>query len=125
MVVSEGDAASRTRDLHGRVRRLADALARRGVGRGTRVAVLHTNSHRYVEAYYATAMLGGVFVPLNYRAKRPELEYMLRPREARVLFVGERYLEHLDALAARRCRRSSSVIGFDGARGGDRPRTRH
>src|SRR5258705_12695633 len=75
-----------------RVRRLAAALAALGVGRGTRVAGLHTNSHRYVEVYYATAMLGGVFVPVNYRAKRPELEHMLGSSEAQVLFVGERYL---------------------------------
>ena len=62
--------------LFTRVRKLATALERLGVGRGTRVAALHTNSHRYVEAYYATAMLGGVFIPVNYRAKRPELEHM-------------------------------------------------
>ena len=46
-------------DLEARVRRLAGALAGLGVGRGTRVAALHTNSHRYVEAYYATAMVAG------------------------------------------------------------------
>ena len=69
-------------DTQARVRRLAAALARLGVGRGTRVAALDTNSHRYVEAYYATAMLGGVFIPLNYRAKRPELEHMLGKGDA-------------------------------------------
>ena len=77
---------------------------------------LHTNSHRYVEAYYATAMLGGVFVPVNYRAKRPELEHMLRSSEAQVLFVGERYLDEVDALrdALPALR---TLIGFDGPRG--------
>jgi len=83
-------------DLHARVRRLADALARLGVGRGTRVAALHTNCHRYVESYYATAMLGGVFIPLNYRAKRPELEHMLRTAMVPVLLVGQRYLEAVE-----------------------------
>ena len=85
-------------DLHGRVRRLAAALARLGVGRGTRVAALQTNSHRYVETYYATAMLGGVFIPLNYRAKEPELVHMLTTGEVRVLLVGERYLDAIEAL---------------------------
>jgi acyl-CoA synthetase (AMP-forming)/AMP-acid ligase II len=85
-------------ELHARVRRLAGALARRGVGPGTRVAALHTNSHRYVEAYYATAMLGGVFIPLNYRAKRAELTHMLKTGRARVLLVGARYLEEVDAI---------------------------
>lgn len=75
-----------------RVNRLADALAQRGVKRGTRVAVLHTNCHNYLEAYFATALLGGVFVPLNFRAKREELVYMLNDSESSVLFVGDRYV---------------------------------
>ena len=99
-------------EVQTRVRRLAGALARLGVGRGTRVAALHTNSHRYVEAYYATAMLGGLFVPVNYRAKRPELEYMLGAAAARVLLVGQRYLEHVDAMRGA-LRDLKTVIGFD------------
>jgi acyl-CoA synthetase (AMP-forming)/AMP-acid ligase II len=98
--------------LLGRVRRCAGALAGLGVGRGTPVAALHTNSHRYVEAYFATAMRGGVFVPLNYRAKLPELEYMLATAGARVLLVGERYAEHAAALRAR-VPGLERVIGFD------------
>jgi acyl-CoA synthetase (AMP-forming)/AMP-acid ligase II len=103
-------------EAFGRVRRLAGALRGLGVARGTRVAALHVNSHRYVEAYYATAMLGGVFVPLNYRAKRPELEHMLRAGRAEVVFVGERYLELVDALrdALPDLR---TLVGFDGPRG--------
>src|SRR5262245_7982827 len=85
-------------DLEARVRRLAGLMAGLGVGRGSRVAALHTNSHRYVEAYYATAMLGGVFIPVNYRAKEHELDHMLRAGEASVLLVGERYLAAVQAL---------------------------
>src|SRR5262247_1130461 len=114
-IVFEGERFTYER-THERVRRLAGALARLGVGRGTRVASLHTNSHQYVEAYYATAMLGGVFIPLNYRAKRPELEYMLTAAEARVLFVGERYLDHVEALRGG-LPHLETVIGFDGVRG--------
>src|SRR5262245_13147291 len=114
-IVFEGERFTYER-THERVRRLAGALARLGVGRGTRVASLHTNSHQYVEAYYATAMLGGVFIPLNYRAKRPELEYMLTAAEARILFVGERYLDHVDALRGG-LPHLETVIGFDGVRG--------
>ena len=101
--------------LHARVRRLAGALAQRGVGRGTRVAALHTNSHRYIEAYYATAMLGGVFIPVNYRAKRHEIEYMLATAETKVLFIGERYVEHVDAVRERLVH-LTQMIGFDFAR---------
>src|SRR5262249_15068797 len=82
-------------ELESRVRRCAGALAGLGVGRGTPVAALDTNSHRYVEAYYASALLGAVFIPVNYRAKQPELAHMLRASEASVLLAGERYLPGL------------------------------
>jgi acyl-CoA synthetase (AMP-forming)/AMP-acid ligase II len=95
-----------------RVRRLAGALEELGVGHGTRVAALHTNSHRYVEAYYATAMLGGIFVPVNYRAKRPELEHMLASSRAEVLFVGARYLEQVAALRGA-LPQLRTLVGFD------------
>jgi len=84
--------------LWGNVQRLANALTGLGVGRGDRVAVLQTNSHRYVEAYYATAAVGAVFVPLNYRAKQPELEHMVTAARARVLLVGDRYVEAVNDL---------------------------
>jgi long-chain acyl-CoA synthetase len=79
--------------LWGNIQRLANALRAIGVQRGDCVAVLQTNSHRYVEAYYATAAAGAVFLPLNYRAKLPELEYMVTTANVKVLIVGDRYLD--------------------------------
>jgi acyl-CoA synthetase (AMP-forming)/AMP-acid ligase II len=103
-------------ETHARVRRCAAALARLGVRRGTRVAALHTNSHRYVETYYATAMLGGVFIPVNYRAKAHELEHMLKTGEVRVLLAGERYLPAVEEVRPA-LDRLEVVIGFDGPAG--------
>jgi long-chain acyl-CoA synthetase len=74
-----------------RVRRLAAAFTALGISQGDRVAVLDTNSSRYVEAYFATSQLGGVFVPLNYRATAEELASMVTTAGARVLMVGGRY----------------------------------
>ena len=79
--------------LQERVNRLANALQSLGVGKGDKVAVLGLNSIPYVETYYACAKLGTVFVPLNYRAKKDELSYMVNNAEAKVMFVGERYLD--------------------------------
>ena len=61
-----------------RVNRLAASLRADGFAPGEHAAVLDTNSHRYLEAYLAIAALGGTFVPLNYRARREELAYMLQ-----------------------------------------------
>ncbi|KKK79761.1 hypothetical protein LCGC14_2830260, partial [marine sediment metagenome] len=88
------DGESRTfAQLQERVNRLANALQSLGVGKGDKVAVLALNSIPYVETYYACAKLGAVFVPLNYRAKKEELSYMVNNSETKAMFVGERYLE--------------------------------
>jgi long-chain acyl-CoA synthetase len=85
-------------DLLGRIRRLAGSLRALGVERGDAVAALDTNSADYVTTYYAAATLGAVFVPLNYRAKPPELEYMISAAKIGALFVGGRYADLLERL---------------------------
>ncbi len=87
--------------LQERVGRLAAALARLGVGPGDRVAMLQVNSGATVETYYATARLGAIFVPLNFRAKQDELTYMLNTAEPHVLLVGGRYTELVKGIASR------------------------
>lgn len=87
-------------ELWEKVQTLATALRHLGIGRGDRVGVLQTNSDAYVVAYYATAAAGGVFVPLNYRAKPPELDHMIRTAEIKVLFVGDRYVPVVQQLRA-------------------------
>ncbi len=81
-----------------RVKRMASSLRDQGIQAGHRVAILQTNCNQYIETYYATAMLGATFVPLNYRAKPPELEYMITAAESKVLFVGDRYIDLINSL---------------------------
>jgi acyl-CoA synthetase (AMP-forming)/AMP-acid ligase II len=80
-------------EMQERVNRLANAMQAMGVQQGHKIAVMALNSMEYVEIYYATAKLGAVFVPLNYRAKREELTYMCNNSAASILFVSERYFE--------------------------------
>jgi acyl-CoA synthetase (AMP-forming)/AMP-acid ligase II len=65
------------------------------------LAVLDTNSHLYVAAYYGAAKAGLTFLPLNYRAKEAELEYMINTANAKVLLVGDRYSELVQQLAGK------------------------
>jgi len=85
-------------DALDRVRRLASSLRDLGVQPGDRVAALQTNCNQFVETYYATATLGATFVPLNYRAKLPELEYMVTAASVKVLSIGDRYIEAVKQL---------------------------
>ena len=52
----------------------------------------------YVAAYYAAAKAGLTFLPINYRAKALELQYMLNTAKAKVLLVGDRYLDQVTHL---------------------------
>ncbi|MCY4639954.1 MAG: AMP-binding protein [Chloroflexi bacterium] len=83
-----------------RAQRLAHALAELGVGKGHNVGVMSVNSAAFPEIYYATAMVGATFVPLNFRARSDELEYMLLAANVNVLFVAERYVPLLDPVRA-------------------------
>ncbi len=76
-----------------RVNRLANALRRLGIQKGDRIGFLEVNCNQYMEAYFAAAKLGAIFVPLNFRAKSSELSYMISNAEAKLIFVGNRYLE--------------------------------
>ncbi|MEO9254395.1 MAG: long-chain-fatty-acid--CoA ligase [Tepidiformaceae bacterium] len=75
------------------VTKLANALQGLGVARGQKVAVMSVNSAEYVISYYACAMLGVTFVPLNYRSKDEELTHMLNVSQCQALFVSDRYLD--------------------------------
>jgi acyl-CoA synthetase (AMP-forming)/AMP-acid ligase II len=96
-----GDRRQTYQETLTRVQRLANALGALGISKGDRVAVLDTNSPQYIEAYFATSMLGAVFVPLNYRARAEELEYMITTAGTHVLIVGERYVPLVSGLRDR------------------------
>ncbi len=83
--------------LSERVNRLANGLAKLGVKKGDRVALMQVNCNQCVETYFAVAKLGGIYVPLNYRAKGNELPYMLNTAEANTLFFGERYVDMMNS----------------------------
>ena len=88
-------------NLNGRVNRLANALKHLGVQKGDRVAFLQVNCHQCVETYFAVAKLGAIYLPLNFRAKEEEQEYMINFAEANTLFTGSRYLDMIDSVRPR------------------------
>ena len=97
-LICEGTVKTYT-ELSAEVTRLANALQSLGLSRGDHVGVMSVNSAEYVIIYYACAKLGVTFVPLNYRAKREELTYMISTVEAKLIFVSDRYQPLVDAIA--------------------------
>lgn len=79
--------------INDRANRLANGLKDLGLKKGDVAGFLDVNCNHYVEAYFACAKLGVIFVPLNFRAKASELSYMIANAGASLLFVGEKYMD--------------------------------
>lgn len=99
--MNRGDAWLTFEQVGKRVDALAAGLAASGVQRGDRVALLDVNSPAFLEAYYATAQAGFIFVPLNSRLAAPELSYILNDCGAKALIVSQPFFPVLEALRGR------------------------
>src|SRR4051794_7348079 len=66
------------RQFYDRVRRFADALRRRGIGRGDTVSLLAPNVPALLEAHYAVPMAGAVLNALNYRLDARSIAFILK-----------------------------------------------
>jgi fatty-acyl-CoA synthase len=74
----EGDVHRYTyADCHDRAARLADALARRSVRAGDRVATLAWNGYRHMELYYAVAGMGAVIHTINPRLHPEQIAWIV------------------------------------------------
>ncbi|MBW2031397.1 MAG: AMP-binding protein, partial [Deltaproteobacteria bacterium] len=73
--------------------RLGNLLAGEGVGEGECVAILHQNSHEFLEAYFATAYLGAILNLLNTRLSPKELAFILKDSGAKWLIASKRFGE--------------------------------
>jgi acyl-CoA synthetase (AMP-forming)/AMP-acid ligase II len=77
---------------------LANAFVSAGLRPGDRIAVLAKNCVEYPLIYFAASRVGVVPVPLNYRSAPPEWRYIVQDAQARLLLVGQRFLEAVDAI---------------------------
>ncbi len=72
------------RELDDHVRRLASFLESHGVCRGERVSYFSTNQSLHLTLLLASAHLGAIFVPLNFRLSTGELSDISRRIEAKI-----------------------------------------
>jgi len=85
---------------HGRISRLAHALAAQGVTAGDRVAVLGLNSVPLIESMAATLRLGAICVPINFRLVAAEMAYALTDSGAVAILVDDTFAPVADAARA-------------------------
>ena len=74
-----------------RSRRLASALAARGVGAGDTVAVMLNNTPEMFECHFSGPMCGAVLNTLNTRLDAETIAFMLNHGEAKVLIADREY----------------------------------
>ncbi len=78
-------------ETYARCRRMASALAARGVGRGNTVAMVAPNTPAMVEAHFGVPMAGAALCAINVRLDADTVAFILTHGEARVLFADREF----------------------------------
>jgi fatty-acyl-CoA synthase len=110
--VIHGDRVFTYAELYARCRRLASALARRGIGHGDCVAVMAPNVPALLEAHYGVPMAGAVLNALNYRLDARSIAFILQHGEARLLITDREFSPAVEA-ALKLLGRPIPVIDID------------
>jgi fatty-acyl-CoA synthase len=95
-----------------RARRLASALARRGVQRGDVVAAMLPNVPAMLDAHYGVPMLGAVLNAINTRLDADTVAYILEHGEAKV-FITDRVFAGVVGPALAKLKKKPLVIDVD------------
>lgn len=78
---------------------VARALLASGAGPGDRICYLGKNTDLYFELLLGAAKAGVTMVPINWRLAPPEVAYIARNAEARLLFSTREFLDTARALS--------------------------
>jgi fatty-acyl-CoA synthase len=79
------------KETYARARRLASALARRGIGVGDTVAAMLSNTPQMYEAHFGVPMCGAVLNALNTRLDAQAIAFMLEHGEAKLLLTDKEF----------------------------------
>src|SRR3989442_11343781 len=88
------------REFYARTRRLASALAARGVGEGDTVSVVLPNVPAMLDVHHAVPMLGAVLNSINTRLDARTIAYILTHGEAKVLITDREFSATVGAALA-------------------------
>jgi len=100
IAVVHGALQRNYRDFYARSRRLASALARRGIGRGDTVSVMLPNTPAMLECHYGVPMTGAVLNTLNTRLDAKIIAFSLAHGEAKVLITDREFSATVKAALA-------------------------
>ncbi len=78
-------------DTFTRVRRLASALAKRGIAKGDTVALLAANTPELFEAHFGVPLAGAVLNAINTRLDAEAISFILEHGEAKILITDREF----------------------------------
>jgi len=116
--VVDGERRFTYEELNGRVNRLAKVLQGLGLKSGDRLSILSVNCAEYVETIMATAKLGVMLVPLNWRLTSTELAFIIKDSGAQTLLFHPDLVTAANSLKAKSGIQKALVFGaeeMDGA----------
>ncbi len=99
-------------ETYARCRRLASALAARGIGKNDTVAVMLSNTPEMLECHFGVPMAGAVLNTLNTRLDAEAIAFMLNHGEAKAL-ITDREFSPTVAKALAQAGRDMLVIDVD------------
>jgi len=101
-------------ETYARCRRLASALAKRGIGVGHTVAAMLPNTPPMYEMHFGVAMTGAVLNTLNTRLDPEAIAFMLEHGEARLLVADKEFAPTVEA-ALRLLKKPITVVDAEDA----------
>jgi fatty-acyl-CoA synthase len=107
----DGDRRLTYRELNQRVNRLARSLQTLGLTHGDRCAILAYNCAAFVEVIFATAKLGIILVPLNWRLSPAELAFNFSDSGSDTLIFDFDFAEVVEQLKALTAIKRMIVLG--------------
>src|SRR5881628_2194278 len=91
LAVIHGARRTTWAETYARCRRLASALARRGIGVGDTVATMLANTPEMLECHFGVPMAGAVVNTLNTRLDAEAIAFMLEHGEGKVLIADREF----------------------------------
>ncbi|HET7401805.1 MAG TPA: acyl-CoA synthetase, partial [Usitatibacter sp.] len=114
LAVIHGQVRRTWAETYARCRKLASALAARGIRRGETVAAMLPNVPAMMELHFGPAMLGAVVNTLNTRLDPEAIAFMLDHGEAKVLFTDREFSATV-AKALKLCKARPLVVDVEDA----------
>lgn len=85
-------------EMNDRVNRFANYLLSQGIKQGDRIALLCKNHEDFVTAFFGSAKIGAISIPVNWRLQVTETSYILQNSGAKVLIYDEAFSDNVQEL---------------------------